>query len=383
MDKICARCGFKMHEDDFLCPECGAIFGEPVYVPPRREAPKTDETQPQKQKKWFIAIPIAITVVLVALLLLDPFSVDQHGSDVPSGSSAISASPQESSSGSIPEIPASTFSVTVVDGAGKPLQGIDVTLRYADITVTTDENGVALFVVTKLMASNNWFVSLSNVPAGFYYQSEYSFPVAEKCQLITLYCSEGDPLPDNIEYTVKVVDENNDPVKDVAVYFGAITPLSSAVNDVTAITDSSGEVKVEIYEDLSVYVTILFVPNGYSNATVNQILYFAKGSREMTITLTKEELGSSYYMLRLIDQNGDPVAFAEVCLALPDLGYQCNGMTNMDGYFWALITMDGCCAVIKKLPYPYGFQELGERLYFGEDRNMTIVVQHNDIIILE
>lgn len=83
MAKICAKCGYELQENDFLCPNCGAIYGEPVYVAPPKPATvaaqkKSSAAEPGKPKKngkwWRIVIPAALLLVFVCVLLWDPFS---------------------------------------------------------------------------------------------------------------------------------------------------------------------------------------------------------------------------------------------------------------------------------------------------------------------
>lgn len=90
MDRICARCGEKLQENDFLCPKCGAVYGQPVYTPPVPPKP-SEETLPEETlvqeylapaRKWPVSLILGGILVLVALLLalLDPFPEQMQAS---------------------------------------------------------------------------------------------------------------------------------------------------------------------------------------------------------------------------------------------------------------------------------------------------------------
>lgn len=73
MDRICAKCGLELQENDFFCPQCGAIYGEPIY-----EAPKVEEKPVPAEKKrgircFLIVGAITLVIVLVSLTLWNPF----------------------------------------------------------------------------------------------------------------------------------------------------------------------------------------------------------------------------------------------------------------------------------------------------------------------
>lgn len=83
MDRICARCGEKLQENDFLCPMCGAVYEQPACTPPVRLKPSEEMVQETSQipvsgvpgRKWAVPLILGGILVLVAVLmaLLDPF----------------------------------------------------------------------------------------------------------------------------------------------------------------------------------------------------------------------------------------------------------------------------------------------------------------------
>ena len=73
MERECPKCSYQLAENDFLCPKCGAIYGEPVY-----EAPKQEEQPapaPQKQHKLPLAVVpfIGLLIVIACVLIWNPF----------------------------------------------------------------------------------------------------------------------------------------------------------------------------------------------------------------------------------------------------------------------------------------------------------------------
>lgn len=73
MERKCQKCGYQLAENDFLCPKCGAIYGEPVYVTPKAAQPPAPSQQKQHKLPPAIFAGIALLIVLASLLLWNPF----------------------------------------------------------------------------------------------------------------------------------------------------------------------------------------------------------------------------------------------------------------------------------------------------------------------
>lgn len=89
MNKTCQKCGASLQENDFLCPNCGAIYGQPVY-----EAPKQEEQPapaPEKQHKLPLAVVsvMGLLVVIVCVLLWNPFQPAQTPTTAPAATSGV------------------------------------------------------------------------------------------------------------------------------------------------------------------------------------------------------------------------------------------------------------------------------------------------------
>ena len=76
MGKFCSKCGLQMQEDDFLCPSCGAIWGDRIYrvskteedaqPPENAVVAEPIRTQPTKAKRRVVSwILLGLTVALI------------------------------------------------------------------------------------------------------------------------------------------------------------------------------------------------------------------------------------------------------------------------------------------------------------------------------
>lgn len=118
------------------------------------------------------------------------------------------------------------------------------------------------------------------------------------CMLLTLCaCGNGEPaqttapettLPVETTrpteqasgYTVKVVDENGNPIVGAAVQLCSDTCYPNA-------TDANGEAFFQLAE-AEYKVSFLFLPVGYTYSTDAQEFYFESGATELTVVLKAE-----------------------------------------------------------------------------------------------
>lgn len=73
MERECPKCSYLLAENDFLCPKCGAIYGEPVYEAPKQEEQPAPAPQKQHKLPPAIVAGIALLIILASLLIWDPF----------------------------------------------------------------------------------------------------------------------------------------------------------------------------------------------------------------------------------------------------------------------------------------------------------------------
>lgn len=116
--------------------------------------------------------------------------------------------------------------------------------------------------------------------------------------------SNNNQTTGKVTYTVTVVDNNGNPVKDAQIFLspegGVAFPMP---------TDNSG--KVSYKTDKKLTASVLSVPDGYEYADLNTSLTFdANGA--VTVVVTKVEITGTDYVIRVVDQNGDAVVGAKV-----------------------------------------------------------------------
>lgn len=73
MDRTCQKCGLPLQENDFLCPQCGAIYGEPTNNAPKVEEQSTAPAQKRSVGRYFLIGGIMLLIVLACLFLWDPY----------------------------------------------------------------------------------------------------------------------------------------------------------------------------------------------------------------------------------------------------------------------------------------------------------------------
>lgn len=118
----------------------------------------------------------------------------------------------------------------------------------------------------------------------------------------------GDVQPDeDVTYTATLVDQNGDPVVNaiVMLYFESGDSLPCP-------TDANG--KASYKGDKKVVSAAVFtIPNGYDKAAQNQKFDLKDG--KVTITITKKAAQGTNYTIRVVDQNGNPVAnvYVQMC----------------------------------------------------------------------
>ena len=140
--------------------------------------------------------------------------------------------------------------------------------------------------------------------------------------------------PEKVNYTVTVVDEEGTPIKGVGITF---TPKSGTA--VPFPTDADG--KSSYKTDKEITVTVTSIPEGYAYDKLNVAQKFDGNSMTITLTILAP------YVIRVVDQDGNPVAGVQVQMC--DEGGSCripvrtdvNGQAEYpfeDGVFHAQLT---------------------------------------------
>ena len=125
-------------------------------------------------------------------------------------------------------------------------------------------------------------------------------------------------------YTVTVVDDNGNPVKDVVITFA-----EEGGEPVMKFTKSDGIVSFESDKKVSAKITI--IPDGYKKDLVNKAISFDKDGN-FVVTLEKEQGGvaKETYTIIAVDQNGNPVKGVAVQMC-SDSGCLGTVLTGADG----------------------------------------------------
>lgn len=161
------------------------------------------------------------------------------------------------------------YAVTVTDEERNPIAGVNVYLSADGSTTTliTGDDGVA----SGWLPTGNYTVKLG-IPGGYtaysavYYLTESMSAISVKLDTI--------PPVVYLDYTVKTVDQNGDPLAGVLVIIGSSF----------GITDDNGFLSVNL--EKGSYSAMVDIPEGYS---AGQMSYEFGDSSELTVVLEKTE----------------------------------------------------------------------------------------------
>ncbi len=175
----------------------------------------------------------------------------------------------------------------------------------------------------------------------------------------------GDTAPTEIEYTVTVVDQDGNPVKGALVYFypknGASFPLP---------TEADGKAVCASEEEMS--VAIFTLPAGYEYSKLNQ-KQSLDGEGKLTVTVTKKAKEGTTYLIRVIDQDGNPVAGARVQMCESEDQCLTPVTTNENGEATYIEEVREYKAAITNLPA--GYEKINSDYVYFENGVATIVVK--------
>lgn len=186
MDKICARCGFQMQEDDFLCPECGAIWGDPVYRKPAPPEPVSDVPEGEKAEetkkrlpKWFGTAVTALVLLLVFSLVVH--AAVRHKNRELENNDKLSTTASTTSTSKpdyiftmpvAPELESVTYTVTFLDPLGNPVPNVKIVDPYAMFSSSlmpepyvSDADGTITITAHRNL---NVSVRILEVPSGYF-----------------------------------------------------------------------------------------------------------------------------------------------------------------------------------------------------------------------
>lgn len=212
------------------------------------------------------------------------------------------------------------YCVTIVDGEGNPMP---------EVTISVVIDGVEAMFYSDAEGK-----VVMELPSGIY-TVKVTVPEGYVCEITQFLLTATNPtnkvvlnvyVPQEIPYTVYVVDETGAPVPNAAVVLG----------DTFYYTDENGMVSIIMLESDS-YVATIVAPEGYILENGN----YAFGT-ETTITVTiyrqPENLDTVDYTVNIVDQNGNP--YTDVMVRLD----------SEDGSISETKAVDGNGCVVFKLP---------------------------------
>lgn len=144
MSKFCSKCGIELQDEDFLCPQCGAIWGDRIYQVPARAASsprafdehddvevevpavQAEKTPRKPRKNRFLRWLLPLMAVLIGLILIfvladSDISKKPEDSDQPTTTTA----PEQDTPIVIPD-GFIKYTVQFVDMNGNPIKGVKI-----------------------------------------------------------------------------------------------------------------------------------------------------------------------------------------------------------------------------------------------------------------
>ncbi len=322
MAERCLRCRKKVKSDDFLCPNCGAILGDPVsYAKP------SSWIEPAKRKLTlrFVLTSVAaigvIAVLVAALWMLVPYFRQHVMADLINPGQTVPGPTQ-------PTAPLAVYTVSVQTGSKSSLKGTCIHIMNGESELYSSrlgDDGVATFVLPQ---SDGYSIRFTDLPIQYQYHygdSVFSFDSGAYALSLVL---EDKPVP----YTIKIVNSAGQPLSGTGLIF-----YKSSQEPQFGITDEDGICEfVAGYGVGSSSVSVAFAPNGYM-ANVN--FTFGSGQLDFTFQLSSlQEAGFAeheQYTIRVVDNHGTPVVNQSIVIISTgqDVATVITGYTNQDGCY--------------------------------------------------
>lgn len=294
MAERCPKCKQKLQPNDFLCPNCGHILGQPVIAAP---VPAKEQTVVLKKKRkfhWAILFGVLLLTLLAVVIFL-------MGGSEPAPTTA----PTEPSTTTQPA-PLVPYEVQVKNAANRPMEAVQIHMYKGQellFTFEADKQGKATFVLPQC---DEYYVMLSNLPIPYNLTHEdMTFPFETGQQTLVLKLEKLD-----VSYTVRVVDEAGQPIEGVRMEFGNGDPITDAQGICTLIGQ---------YVHTGMNCRILYAPTGYY--VEPGLHYFQEGTALLEVVLQRIEdvqlqEDQQIYTLSLVDEYGDPVVGQRVGVTL-------------------------------------------------------------------
>ena len=301
MSKFCDKCGIKLNDDDFLCPSCGAIWGDRIYRTPisfDAENQDTEAAEPscaeqdeeptetaRKQPRWLLPLAMLCIVLAFGLFLLGTDRLFLAGEGTSAATTTTPAIDPEypSTSPVDPDLPYTVYTVKFVDPYGTPIPGVYIENLWTFISsgiapsefLFSDQNGMVSLIIFNGF-NGDVHINIFSVPQGYDQDmvGEIRYYAEGQTEmLIVLKFSDEPPLEIDpvdpswgdeatITYTIQFVDPAGNPVSGVKIY-NPMVWVSSAY----LYSNSDGMITFSLPYTLD-EVVIRSVPDGYSDELV-------------------------------------------------------------------------------------------------------------------
>ena len=305
MKKRCAKCRRDMDAELFICPHCGAIYGEPVH--------RYKQVRDRIHVPWrkLVAALIAVLIICVAVFAWEPLTErifsPWFGDDmyVPVGDSV-------------------GYSVKVVNQHGGPIEGAVVlfTSEKSDeiMRAETDESGYASILHNRdktLRAQViGWPADMNcNIPEPLAFGNQTHLTLILSTYhlgLIPATTTPSDTQPTRRELAVRVVDSRGNPVEGAHV---ATDPYSSTGARQTHLSDENGFCYFQVTG--ACYAQLQLLPNHYYSDWQR----YALGEEDTELTITVFDInevqpadGKAVYTVALRSEDGKPIYKSSVIL---------------------------------------------------------------------
>jgi hypothetical protein len=170
-------------------------------------------------------------------------------------------------------------------------------------------------------------------------------------------------------YTVNVVDENGNPVKDVVITF---TPESS--DDAMMVTKDEGKVVYEAAEKFTASITS--VPKGFKDDLVNQTISFdEQGNATITLKKNVTEVVKEDYVILVVDQDGNPIEGVSVQMCADACVKPLT--TGTDGKVTYNAVPDSYKAQLNDLPDGYTVDDFTAKYQFVDGMTTIVLTKVN------
>ena len=288
MVKHCEKCGKKLNQEAFICPNCGHILGTPVHAVPKNKS--------RRKLPWRKLLGAVGVVILILGLLAAAWGISRFVEDL--AATVPTAAPTEPPTTLAPMV---NYRVELSADTKHRLDGITVHFckdGQALYSGEVDADGKITFIAPK---GEGYSIRLSGLfPAldVHYGEAEIPFPTGSN---VLRYRLANQDIP----YTVRVVNTAGDPVPDVKVEFNAHN--GKFIKD--GLTGGNGEAVFEAAYDPLCYATMLSVPDEYIMVDTKYSYEFGSFVTEIVLQTYEEcHVGpENLFTIRVRDEYGQPV----------------------------------------------------------------------------